>query len=635
MAKVQIGDRWVGDGEPCFVIAEAGINHNGNLEMAKRLVDASLEAGADAVKFQKRRLGQVYQEELLKDLSKGEQSLQYVVSILQEFELSDSDFVEIAEYCQNRGITFLCTPWDKDSADFLDSLCVPAFKVASADMVNFDLLEHLAGKGKPLLVSTGMSREVEIRKTIDFLKGLRAEFLLLHCNSTYPPPLEDINLRFMEKLRQWSGVPVGYSGHETTLAPCAAAVALGACVIERHITLDRRLRGPDHAASLVPEEFRRQVQDILDVQAAMGQPRRRLSQGEVANRRTLGKSLVATCDIQAGTPITREMVGSKGPGLGLSPQRLYDLVGRAANRAIVCDEPFREEDLSDSRIVKPRRVRFPRRWGVVTRFTDLRTLLEQEPQVAEIHLSDRDVEEGMRRFDRLCCPQELVVHLPEYLKQDFLLDLCNPDPELRRLSVERVQEGIDLARRVAPYFKGTPGAGPKVIVHVGGMSMGNGRYDVNQAVRILYDSLSILDCTGVEFLLENQAPHPWYFGGHWKNHILVNAEQTSEVCRETGFNLCFDTSHAMLACNLNGGSLEESIRQVLPYVRHLHVSDGAGRSQEGLQIGEGEIDFSQVLPLLLRANCTITPEIWQGHLRKGEGFWEAMARLSKFLPKEE
>jgi sialic acid synthase SpsE len=196
-AHIFIGDRRIGANEPCYVIAEAGINHNGDLDCARRLIDAAVAGGADAVKFQKRKLTEVYQEELLKQPRLGEQALQYLVPLLVEFELSDSAFRELDGYCAKQGITFLCTPWDTHSVDFLEELRVPAYKIGSPDMTNLPLLDYVLRTGKPIIVSTGMSTEDEIRRTIAFLAERNAQCALLHCVSTYPAAPEEINLRFM------------------------------------------------------------------------------------------------------------------------------------------------------------------------------------------------------------------------------------------------------------------------------------------------------------------------------------------------------------------------------------------------------------------------------------------------------
>ena len=235
MPVIKIGDRLIGDGQPTYIIAEIGVNHNGLLDLALELIDASVAAGADAVKFQKRSLKNLYAKKYLENANSGEKTLRYLLPILQQVELPDSAYHKILEYCQQKGITFLCSAFDPESADFLNDLGVPAFKVASADLTNLPLLDHLACLSKPLILSTGMSRMEEVEMTVDFLKERQAEFALLHCNSTYPAAFEDINLRFMEQLRRF-GVPVGYSGHERGIAVSTVASALGASIIERHIT---------------------------------------------------------------------------------------------------------------------------------------------------------------------------------------------------------------------------------------------------------------------------------------------------------------------------------------------------------------------------------------------------------------
>lgn len=333
MPEIRIGDRLVGDGHPVYVIAEAGINHNGSLELAKMLVDVAADAGADCVKFQKRHLPSVYSRRLLEDPNREGQQFQFLIPLLEEVELSESDYHQIVEHCRARGITFLCTPWDTRSADFLDELGVPAFKIASADMTNLELLEHCASKGKPLIVSTGMSRMEEIERTVEFLRSLGAEFMLMHCTSTYPTAARDVNLRMIETLRRF-GVPVGYSGHERGIVLTAVAAALGACCVERHFTLDRTMRGPDHAASIEPEGLARLVKYIRTIEVALGDGVKRFTRGEGLMRECIGKSIVARVPIPAGTTITREMLTVKSPGRGLSPQVMERVIGMVASRDI-------------------------------------------------------------------------------------------------------------------------------------------------------------------------------------------------------------------------------------------------------------------------------------------------------------
>jgi N-acetylneuraminate synthase len=585
------------------------------------------------VKFQRRKLDNVYRRALLDEPRLGEQGLQYIIPLLHEFELRDDDFVAIQAHCVQRGITFLCTPWDRSSVEFLVGLDVPALKIGSPDLTNFDLLECAASAGRPLIVSTGMSTEQEIQRTIAFLKQTGVPTVLLHCVSAYPPSVEELNLRFMHVLREWSGWPVGFSSHDTGLTSSLGAVALGACVLERHITMDRSMRGPDHAASLEPDQFAQQVAQVREVEKALGSPHRWVTQGEYLNRRTLGKSLVAATRIPEGVVIQRQMVAARSPGLGISPQRIPELVGQVARREIEEDTPFSEEDLVPSGAgepLAPVQVGMP--WGVIARFTDVDVMVElmapQRPSVIEFHVSDRDLDIGLAGFTPHQYEQDLVVHAPEYCHDD-LIDLCAVDTRVRELSLRRIQLTIDLARRLAEWFTGVGQRGPRVVIHAGGMAPDGRTYDVEAAYDRLAGSLADLDSAEVDLLVENLPPYPWFFGGRWFGHVLVDAESTGQFCARMGLGMCFDTSHAMLACNRDRTSLVGYAERVLPFVRHLHISDAAGVSGEGLQIGEGDINFTELLPLLAHSNASFVPEIWQGHQQQGRGFRIALERLGE------
>jgi N-acetylneuraminate synthase len=631
---LDVADRRLGAQEPVYIIAEIGLNHNGDLDIAKQLVDAAIEAGADAVKFQKRRLRETYQDAIIEQPRHGEQGLQYIVPLLVEFELSDDDFRDLRRYCAERGATFLCTPWDRGSVDFLETLDIPAYNIGSPDMTNFPLIEYVLGTGKPLLMSTGMSSEDEIRRTLAFLAEQRARYALFHCVSTYPASAEEINLRFMSVLKEWSGgAPVGYSGHDTGTAISLAAVAMGARLLERHLTLDRSMRGPDHAASLEPLQFAEQVRAVREVELALGVAHRWMTRGEMLNRRTLAKSLVAACDIPAGTVIDRQMITSKSPGMGLSPQSIDQLIGRRSNRAMRRDDMFSEEDLverrTSGRVRRPIDVGAP--WGIVARFTDVETMVDRfgEDGMAfiEFHVSDRDLDAGVEAFDGRRYPFGLVVHAPEYC-HDQLIDLCSADEAQRQMSIARIQKTIDLTRTMAPHFGSPFERGPKIVMHVGGMSPRPGFYDVDAASDRLLDALRQLDHEGVDLLLENLPPFPWYFGGKWFGFIATDADNTERLCRESGLGLCFDTSHAALECARSGADLTTFGQRIARYVRHLHVSDGAGVSGEGLQIGEGDINFVDLLPVLLERRPTLIPEIWMGHHNEGRGFRLALDHLT-------
>jgi len=626
MAEIRIGDQLVGDGHPTYIIAEIGVNHNGLLELALQMIDVAVEAGVDAVKFQKRSLESLYAKKYLQNANAGEKTLRYLLPILQRIELSNEAYERIVEYCRDKGITFLCSAFDAASADYTESLGVPAFKVASADLTNIPLLDHLVQKGKPLILSTGMSRMDEVEFTVEFLKSKNARFALLHCNSTYPAAFEDINLRFMDQLRKFD-VPVGYSGHERGIAVSTVAAAMNGCIIERHLTLDRTMDGPDHAASLEPHGFKKLVRDIRQVEMALGLGQEKfISRGEILNREVLGKSLVASRLIQPGETISAEMIAVKGPALGLSPQRYTALVGRVAERTIEQDEPFLDRDLGIKVSLDMEHI-LPMEYGFTVRFRDFDEMLVYQPRMLEFHFTDQDLDEiypGTNFREQDEHPLKLVVHAPEFWERS-LVDLCSLDEGHRQGSLSLMQKAIDVTREISPHFVGTP----KVIVHPGAMSLDHPISDHDALYDNLRRSVEELDFEGVELLLENLPPHPWYFGGQWLTNAFMDAYQIRDFITSMDLNMCYDTSHHKLYCNWAHVDFYEQLEVLLPYIRHLHLSDGAGLDGEGLQIGEGTIDWDKFFKVLGDYHGTMIPEIWRGHQRGGEGFLIAIQRLSQ------
>ena len=337
MAVVEIGGRKVGPGHPCFVIAEAGVNHNGDLEVARDLVRIAARAGADAIKFQ------TFSADRLVTASAPKADYQIARTgadetqhdMLERLELDADGHRRLMADCEKEGIIFLSSAFDETSADLLDELGVVAFKVPSGEITNLPYLEHVARKGRPLVVSTGMSTLAEVDQALAAIAGAReVPVVLLHCTSLYPAPPEASNLRAMETMRVTFETPVGYSDHTDGIWISLAAVALGADMIEKHLTLDRDLPGPDHAASLDPAGFRSLVEGIREVESARGDGVKRPLPEEAETAAVARKSIVAATDIPSGTAITRQMVAIMRPGTGLAPDRLQWVVGRKARVAI-------------------------------------------------------------------------------------------------------------------------------------------------------------------------------------------------------------------------------------------------------------------------------------------------------------
>ncbi|MFP3939047.1 MAG: N-acetylneuraminate synthase family protein [Thermoanaerobaculia bacterium] len=618
--EIRLGDRRIGPAHPCFVIAEAGINHNGDLETALRLVDAAAEAGADAVKFQKRDLASLYPPGLLQDPNRAEWAFRYVLPNLQASELGDDDFRRIRDRCRERGIRFLCTPWDVESLRLLEELEVGAYKISSPDLVNLPLIDAAADTGKPLILSTGMSTAHEIEVTVDHLRRRRTPYALLHCVSAYPAPFEALNLRYIERLRE-HGAPVGYSGHERGISVPVIALTLGASILEKHITLDRTLPGPDHAASLEPHGFGKLVRDVRIAEAALGEPEKHLCHIEVINRQVLRKSLVAARDLASGTAVDEAMVEISGPGKGLSPQRLPELLGVRLERDVARGEPFSEGDLDPRppEVLDTSPLRRP--WGLKARFHDLEEVLALTPELVELHFSECDVDHPFEPPAEPY-PQRLVVHAPEFA-DSRLLDLAAERDEDREQALALFQRTIDKAAELAPWFGGPPA----VVIHVGGMSMDAPAEDTETLMRRSLEGFRRLDPRGVTLLPENLPPRPWYFGGQWFQNVFIRPEEMVEFCRELDVGMTLDLSHAALYCALAGRDLEEFVRLCLPHTDHLHVADASGIDGEGIQIGEGVIEWERILALLHERDFTWVPEIWDGHLHDAAGFRAAINRL--------
>lgn len=331
----------ISDPKQVFIIAEAGVNHNGNIKLAKQLIDVAVGAGCDAVKFQTFKAEKIvttgapkakYQ---LKTTSSTESQLE----MLRHLELSYEEHKKLYEYCLKKGILFMSTPFDEESADFLDKLGVPIFKIPSGEITNLPFLIYVAQKGKPLIISTGMSHLHEVQAAVEALKKTKNKnFSLLHCVSQYPADPQDINLKAMDTLAKTFHVPVGFSDHTLGIEISLAAVALGAQIIEKHFTLDRRLKGPDHKASLEPLELKALVAGVHKIKVALGHGRKEPVSKEKEVSAIARKSLVAAQDILVGTVLSEELIAIKRPGTGLSPAMKANILGKKVKVSIQKDQ---------------------------------------------------------------------------------------------------------------------------------------------------------------------------------------------------------------------------------------------------------------------------------------------------------
>jgi sialic acid synthase SpsE len=341
MRTVRIGDRVVGAGHPVFVIAEAGINHDGDMGKARALVAAAADCGADAIKFQTH----LPEHEMLRDGETAGYVGESLFALLKRVELSRDQHRDLQACAVQRGIVFLSTPFSREAADLLESLQVPAYKVGSGEMTNLPFLRHVAKKGRPVILSTGMSRLEEVTEAVETVRAVNPDLVLLQCTSEYPAPHEHLNLRVLETYRERFGVPVGLSDHSEGVYAALAAVVLGACVLEKHFTLDRYWPGPDQKSSIEPPELRELVRGARAVAAELGGSKQ-VFPDEVSVQRMARESVVTLVDLAPGDVIEASDVWVKRPGTGIPARDLERVIGRRLTRSVPADSLLTWEDLA-------------------------------------------------------------------------------------------------------------------------------------------------------------------------------------------------------------------------------------------------------------------------------------------------
>lgn len=324
-----------------FIIAEAGVNHNGDIEIAKKMIDAASAAGADAVKFQTFKAERIVSinapkaEYQIENTNNTESQYQ----MLKKLEIDKETHLELMKYCREKNIMFLSTPFDIDSVHMLMELGIEIIKIPSGEITNLPYLREVARQKKKVILSTGMSNMQEVKEAVDILRQNGAEDItVLHCNTQYPTPMEDVNLRAMISMREELELPVGYSDHTQGIEVPIAAVAMGATVVEKHFTLDKTMEGPDHKASLEPDELSKMVKAIRNIEKALGDGNKNITESEKDNLSIVRKSIVAACRIEKGELFTEKNLTVKRPGDGISPMKWDEIIGNVSDKTYEVDE---------------------------------------------------------------------------------------------------------------------------------------------------------------------------------------------------------------------------------------------------------------------------------------------------------
>lgn len=622
-------------GSGTYVIAEIGNNHQGSVEYGMKLVDEAYACGVDAIKFQHRVMDQLYSNDAEDSLDLG---TQYTKDLLGKFNLSKDSLFELMDYVKSKGVHVICTPFDSEALrDLIEYNRLDAIKVASADCTNLPFLEEILCTGLPVIISTGMTTEHELSKVSKIINKFHNNIALLHCNSTYPAPYHDLNLGYIKKLESLSpsGI-VGWSGHERGWHICHVAVGLGAKVIEKHFTLDKNLEGNDHQVSLLPSEMQRMVFELKQIdQALLSSEGRNLSQGEMMNKENLSKSLCSKISLTKGTIIKEEYLEVRSPGNGISPLRSNEIIGARLLKDVSKGQIIQESDIFKSNENLSTECLNNHVFGIPVRFHDLHLAEKFGLKFVEFHLSYNDL-----NFDIDQLPDQqlnFVVHAPELFENDHILDLASDDISYRLKSIDNLNKAISLTERLITKYKPTNSVG--IVTNVGGFSIHDfkDKSEIQGLYEVAYQSIQQLrNSTKIEIWPQTMPPYPWHFGGQRFHNLFTQPEDIVEWCSRYNMNICLDISHTGLYSLVDGRNPELDIMSLMPFSKHYHFADAKKPDGEGLQIGDGVLNFNEIIKGFkkLSPDSSFIPEIWQGHKNEGKEFCVALNRLNKFFENE-
>ena len=610
-----------------YIIAEIGINHNGKLETALKLIEKASEAGVDAVKFQKRNIKDIYTEKTIQDPNTQEWNIEYLIKELNTCELGKRDYDIIYEKCNQLKLDLIITPFDIESVDFILNYKVVAFKNASCNMNNYKLIDYMSEKKLPILISTGMWSDEEIRDSIEYFKKKDINYTLLLSNSTYPCPYEDINITYLNTLKKYSNI-IGYSGHEHgTFIPIAAA-ALGARIIEKHITLDKSQDGLDHKASMEPEEWKEMVKNIRLLEKSLGDEKV-VNQAESLAKQSFCLSPYSKRDIKKGEIFTKDMFELLAPGKGLLQKDLISFLGKKIETDIqkntcISTSMFEKTiPISEWKIEK-----FKKWWGLKCRFSDFHLYNPLSAPVIEFHCSQKDVYDSVTGISSK--NSQLVIHAPEIVDR-MLVDICSTDEFQVNKSLDILQQSINRTLELSKNFKGKP----KLVIHFGGMCLE--KKDNIEGIREDLMKRSIenfkklnYDESLIEILPENLPPKPWYLGGEWNQYGFMLSEDMIKFCEKFNLKITYDICHAKLFCNYFNKDIVDYTKKIKKYISHLHISDTRGINGEGVQINEGDTDFQPIFEELKDLDYSWVTEIWSGHINNGKEQYKSMKLLEEY-----
>ncbi|PMB02577.1 hypothetical protein CEN49_25280 [Fischerella thermalis CCMEE 5273] len=622
-----------------YVIAEIGKACNGNMGYCEQILHECKTAGADAIRFHHFHLESSVFKEALQKSTERAWSFQLKLPFLNEVLFTENEYRAILNRCKELGLDFIGTPWDIPSYHIFRNAGVKNIKINSLNAFNVPLIKEVRRDSRKLYISTGGLAERDIRNLYEIHNLGEDDVTLMHAVIAYPAPKTIINMRALKVLKKYS-TRIGYSSNELLSTPLLAACALGATVIEKHVHLNHSPYDV-HKASITTIQLKEMIREIREMEQILGREIKQESRGEMVNQDILSKSLILKEHVQKGEVISEKNLALQLPSKGVNAKQWLEVVGGKAKRDLNKGEYLFSTDIVKEKDyqsigIQPNRQDneetasyIPGKRGVVVRLKDIDEMIAgQKVDYVEVHYaaSDLDKVDSCKDYDL-----DLVVHLPEY-SDGVLLDLCSHDEQLRKYSIEVINHVMEKARRLKPHFKRLSGD-LKFVTHPGSLTYPHPDENPSEQYALFLDSLKQLDSSGLEVLVENMTPFAWFLDKDWApkqgmSNSFMDAEELSIFLNTHKYNMCFDVCHAKLYCNYAGKDLYTFMRTIRPYVKHFHFSDCTGIDGEGLQVGEGEINWQEVCEVFSDYSYGWTPEIWNGHHDHGKKFYEAHEKLN-------
>ena len=620
-----------------YLIAEIGVNHNGSIEEAKYLIDNANESGFDAIKLQIRS-----EETYSSDPFEGKDlSVQYIENEIKRTELDLDTYVEIMNYIKSTNLDLICTPFDEIALDFILENNVDGLKIASCDLTNDPLIIKASQANLPIILSTGMSTESEILHANGLLDRT-TNYAFLHCNSTYPAPPEDINLAYINRLRDLTNCVTGYSSHDGNFYIPLTSIGFGSRIIECHITRDRNQKGTDHLASLPIKELNNFVHTVRLISQAIGDDLPRCpSQGELMNRVALGKSLCFAESLSKGEILTEKDLILRSPSIGFKYSQISEVVGKKINQNVIEGQTL----MPDYIIEKPRvSSSFPNFKssnlipGIPVRYHDVNFFNSIfDLPLYEFHMSSNDLtlEPSLFLNNEIFNAKKLIVHSVEQYDDGFIIDFASDSKDHQLESIKRINILIDHVNKMRGFFLNQNCI--PIIVNCGGHTQHNPLSEERALEKTKHMAKTMQkiqsDHSYVQLLAQTMPPFPWHQGGRSFHNCLTTMDSILKYVECSGMKICLDISHTALAANYFGFDFNHAIEHLLDFAEHLHIADASKHNQEGQQIGEGILDFDKFFSDVLDKENTFTfiPEVWQGHLNMGDGFITALEFINNHI----